>query len=1019
MYDTGSSGQAGVTGKVTGEGSHFGTGGTGTDSAGYSLGKNTSGHGFSAAEPTVNTDSSGYAIGKGPEALGHREEGNHINTAAERETRGDEYPGGQAAIGQTSTYSSHPLSSGDQTSSVVDPTSSDPNTFKKPETSTTGVSSDGAEIAARKAMDPESRHMPGGYPSEDSSNPYVSSHLDPRVDSAGHASSQSHTGRDTALGAGAGAVGLGAYEAAKHDEPKSTSTTSPATLTSTIDPTERSPTYGSGNQSQSLDSPTGTTTTTSEDSTQKKSMVGTVLGALGLGGGAAAAKHEHDKDSAVDSTPSTTTGVGSYRSPSQSGPPPAHHRKESIPTTAYPAGNLDSVRPIAGPTGQASSDQNYGRDAALVGGVAGAGALGTHEYESHRSEQPAGMTGTTSGPTGTSTFEPGMAGTNAAAPNASTIHDRVTGDSLPSSQATGVTSGAGTTGVVGDDSSHHYGRDAAVGGGALAATGLAAHEYEKGESATDSTAQGVTPTSQQYGNQPIAGTQGTQSFSDKVDPRINDSGNANKGTGVAGIPITASDQPEEQHHYGRDAAVVGGGGAAAAGYGAHEISEHDAEKAEKERTKLQKSQTKEMEKREKAQEKELKKEQKAEVKAEKKHEKAVAKEEKKQEKEQAKEEKKHEKEVAKAEKEQAKAAEKEESRHEKEGAAAVGAGAVGAGGAYEYEKHQQPSTGTGRLSTDPSLDPTVGKPSASAGEDTEHHYGRDAALGGAGAGALGAGVYEAEKHHKSSTTGAQDPYYTRHPVPDSAVQGEPTVPTTAGPSHGELGEDQHHYGRDAALGGAGAGALGAGAYEAEKHHESSTTGAQNPYYTRHPVPDSAVQGEPTVPTTAGPSHGELGEDQHHYGRDAAVGGVGAAAVGGAAYEAEQPRHEQDTSTTTGHGPSGLTAADEHDSKAHGREEKEKKPSLFKRIFKRKKNEHTGEEEDDPNDYEDVPHDHPHGTNLGAGVGTTGIGSPHGPTTTDSPSSSAHQHVEGEMAKPSYNPFKKEVASDYKAVEGRI
>ena len=890
---------SGTSGKLTGEGSHFGTGGTGTDSAGYSLGKDTEGHGFSAAEPTGNTDSAGYAIAQKSGDLGTRQEGNHpnptSNASALRESEGTGQTG-QAAVGETSTYSSHPLSTGDKTSSVVDPTSPDTNTFRRPEASSSaGVGPNAAEIAARRAFEPSSGRVPGEFP-EDTQNPYATSHLDPRVDSAGHAPvSQSHTGRDAALGAGAGAAGVGAYEATRSHEPSTATATAPSTLTSTTDPTERSPGYGSANESRGLDSATPATTstpatTTADSSTEKKGVVGTVLGALGLGGGAAAAKHEHDKDSALDSSPSTTTGVDSYRSPSQSGPPPSHHRKESIPTTAYPSGNLESVRPIAGPTGQAptqaTSDSHLGRDAAIGAGAIGATGLGAHEYE--KSREP------TSGPAD-SKFQSGMAGTSSAAPNKSTVYDMVTGDSPQTSQPS-----------AGD--SHHYGRDAAIGGGAVGAAALGAHEYEKttGRAPAEVPSE-VTPTSQQYGNQPIT-SQGAKDFSNKVDPRTDVAGDAHAGTGVGAVPTGTSGQPEEQHHYGRDAAVVGGG-AAATGVAAHEVDEHDAEKAEKQHAKLQKKQHKEIEKEEKAHEKELKQEQKAEEKAEKKHEKEVA-----------KEEKRHEKELA-----------KDHKRHEEEGAAAVGAGAVGAG-AYEAEKHHEPSSGTGGLTAadaadreaynkqnrytstmaDPGADPTVRKPSVTAGAGT------------------------------TEGTHGTDPYYTRHPVPDSAIAGQPTDST--------VGTDgQHHYGRDAAIGGAGAAAIGGTAYEAEKHHDQGITGSN---------------------------------------------------------------------TGTGQRTSGLATADETDKRAnthHDTHHHEKKPSLFKRIFKRKKNVHTGESEDDEDNYEDVPHDHGHpDTTLNQGLTSGTVPSSSGSPATTHP----HPHEQGELTKPSYNPFKKE-DPNVKAVEGRI
>src|SRR5690348_9532184 len=46
---------------------------------------------------------------------------------------------GDATIAETSKYASYQLKDGDPTSSVADPTSQDPTTFKKPEISSTGA----------------------------------------------------------------------------------------------------------------------------------------------------------------------------------------------------------------------------------------------------------------------------------------------------------------------------------------------------------------------------------------------------------------------------------------------------------------------------------------------------------------------------------------------------------------------------------------------------------------------------------------------------------------------------------------------------------------------------------------------------------------------------------------------------------------------------------------------------------------------------------------------------------------
>lgn len=86
----------GASGTVTGQGTHFRSA------------KDTTGLGST----TAGTD---------PEATG---------TPSTSAATADD---GTAAIGQTSTYSSTPLAKGDPTSSVVDPGSSDPTSYRKPE----------------------------------------------------------------------------------------------------------------------------------------------------------------------------------------------------------------------------------------------------------------------------------------------------------------------------------------------------------------------------------------------------------------------------------------------------------------------------------------------------------------------------------------------------------------------------------------------------------------------------------------------------------------------------------------------------------------------------------------------------------------------------------------------------------------------------------------------------------------------------------------------------------------------
>jgi hypothetical protein len=157
------------------------------------------------------------------------------------------------------------------------------------------TSSDFANKAASTAWSAPSQSGPG---QEDASNPYATSSVDPRVDNVPRT-------QDTTVGA------------------------TPAS--STADPT------GPG---------IGSTPSDTTGSSNKQGMMDRAPSAVGLGSTAAKAE-EH--------TPTATAGTDSYDTSTQIGGPPSHRRKESIPTTAYPSGTLDSVRAVAPPVGAPAS----------------------------------------------------------------------------------------------------------------------------------------------------------------------------------------------------------------------------------------------------------------------------------------------------------------------------------------------------------------------------------------------------------------------------------------------------------------------------------------------------------------------------------------------------------------------------------------------------------------------------------------------------------------------------------------
>jgi hypothetical protein len=122
--------------------------------------------------------------------------------------------------------------------------------------------------------------------------------------------------------------------------------------------------------------PTSTNTTDTTGASNNQSIMGRALGAVGLGDAAAKADEQ---------TPSTTTGIDSYGTTTRSGDGPSHHRKESIPTTAYPSGTLDSPRAVAPPVGAPASGHSTAIvDDPGVGDNTGRAAIGqTSTYSSN------------------------------------------------------------------------------------------------------------------------------------------------------------------------------------------------------------------------------------------------------------------------------------------------------------------------------------------------------------------------------------------------------------------------------------------------------------------------------------------------------------------------------------------------------------------------------------------------------------------------------------------------------------
>ena len=778
---------------------------------------------------------------------------------------------------------------------------------------TTGTTNDSARIAASKAFNRSPTTAPGAFPEDDDySNPYAASSIDPRVDknprSIGPSSAMAEAGAGAAMG-GSGITGSskpagfndyssGAQTDSGYNQDGSTGTGTGTTdmgqtsgLSQTADPTSRREPYSTTAGSSGLDNTgntssyapasgtTGTTGTTSSgyDDTNKPSVGQKVMGALGLGGaaGGMAAKEHHDRDSTV---PSTTTGTGSYTSPTQTGP--THHRKESIPTTAYPAGSLNSPSARAPPNPanySAIADDRApdGSGRAAIGStstyathhlpsgdrsstVVDPNSSGSNTYRtpesSHLGRDAAVGAGVSAGATGLASHH-GESGTQASAPYRSsnvgssgmgssgmgsgnaehtTFHDITTsrephqGTTGPHAGHSGAfenTSSAVPSSTMGSsyaptsgtssDPSHHYGRDAGIGAGA-AGLGATGYEAEKHRS-----------------NEPWSGTQGSATQAgpaSSTGPSYGPtSGYQNLGsTSSSAYPSSSTAQPmtgtsqgvdsgHEGHYHGRDAGVAGAG-------------------------------------------------------------------------------------------------------------AAAGLGAAG----YEAEKHHHPTSysNAGPTSgTDPAMTTSeyrnLGNNSSSAYSSSStaqpmsgtsqgidsgregHHYGRDAGIAGAGTAGLGAAGYEAEKHHRSTgpTSGTAPGTAYSSSYPTSGVSRNEPYGTASGPTstssypsgnaRNEPYDDQRtsHTGRDANLGAGAVGATGVGAQEYSKHDEKLDKERANEAEKRHKEAEKEARKEEKKHDKAIAKE-EKPEEKHGHNVLKKEGGVGTAGVATAA-EAEHYRDEHD------------------------------------------------------------------------------------------------------------------------------
>ena len=482
-----------------------------------------------------------------------------------------------------------------------------------------------------------------------------------------------HLGRDAALAGGAGAAGLGAYEASRDAPGSTTAGPHSSNLANKADPRVDSDLSG---QRDPLSSGMGS----------------------GISGSGSATAGPHSSNLANKADPQVDSDLSRSRDTKTVGPA-SGVIGSSADGTALPSDTTPS---------QAGEDHHLGGDA----GLAGAAGLGAYEAGKH-GDPGSGPLATTSDPYSSADIDPRIdsaphartsglgsdkqlasskpdtsastAPTSGAVPASDALYDSGEGPTTSGTSQTGtghhLGRDAGLAGVGGvtayeadkhlggkndrssemqptdPSTSHHYGRDAAIGAGgaSLAGTAYEADKQHRDPANTATTGTGAydsrEPTQSHHGRDAVvgAGSAGLAGTAYEAEKRHRDP------TSTADSGAYDIREPT-QSHSGRDAALAGGVGAGAGALAGEELSKKELEKE-------QKAHQKELAKEEKAHQKEIAKEEKA---AEKAHQKEIAKEEKHHQKEVAAAEKKHEKEAAKAEKQHEKEVEKAEKQHEKE-----------------------------------------------------------------------------------------------------------------------------------------------------------------------------------------------------------------------------------------------------------------------------------------------------------------------------------------------------------------
>ncbi|EXJ87343.1 hypothetical protein A1O3_04302 [Capronia epimyces CBS 606.96] len=446
----------------------------------------------------------------------------------------------------------------------------------------TGVPSGAAETAASIAFNKDAEqnvsHIPGAYPKEEPS--------------------KSTTGStEAASGATAGLnghrAGTATHETSGPASEREGGTVGPSTST-TASPAYRDAEDGQAEQPQSA----ATDPTPADevpDQPQWSGTLGKILGAVGLGAvaGGAATSHSttrQDEQSQpgteAPAQPVTTTGVDSYTAPTRSGPSSSHHRKESIPTTAYPQGE-SSPTPINAPVGGTSvadeeldvkghGGRHTGLAAAGVGVGVGSGvvAAGAHDY--NKSREP--LEDASSPPSAAISTYPQTSQPTPYVPDQQTsglgrdIDEKPRGTAFTSPSSTVYSEPP--TGTESDRKFKGHEKSVAAAGVGIGAgaAAIGAHEYDERKSPSQDAPIQPSATTSAYHQittnsaAPISSGQQTLPRSRDVDQYPAATTNASQPSSNYSQPPSAAERDSESTGYGKTAAAAGdGAGAGAAG----------------------------------------------------------------------------------------------------------------------------------------------------------------------------------------------------------------------------------------------------------------------------------------------------------------------------------------------------------------------------------------------------------------------------------------------------------------------